>query len=109
MSEVGWDSCVDVEFLFLEYVLATGEVSSLVPLRVAKHQRSGSEALVFAPGRDEVWLPSLAYVFMEHCRANWRAANGEVNDVTTAVEFPYVDVPEMDDLPLQLKKVAGWT
>lgn len=35
---------------------ATGDISSLQPLRVAKCHRLGSEQVVFIPGHDVVWL-----------------------------------------------------
>lgn len=91
------------------YNFATEEAPSLVPSRGARHQCSGSEALVSVPGRDVVWLPSLAYASMKSCRADWRAANGKTIDVPAEVEVPSVIVLEMDDLDLLLEKDAGWT
>lgn len=102
-SKVDRDSYVGMENPFLGYV------SSLPPLRVAKRQRSSSEALVFIIGRDVLWLSGLAYASKESCRAYWRAANGEVTNVLAEAEVPCTDVPDMDDLALLLEKDAGWT
>lgn len=48
---------------------------------------------------------------MESCRADWRAANGEVGtyDVLAKVEAPFVGVFDMDGLALLLEKGDAWT
>lgn len=50
------------------------------------------------------WLSELAYAPMESCRGNWFAASWEVADVSTEVEALSVDVSDVDNLALLLKR-----
>lgn len=84
-SEVCRATYADVEYAFLGYDSASGDVSSLASSPVAKRQRSSSEALVSVPARNVVWLPDLAYASMESYDTDCRAANDEVTDVFAAV------------------------
>lgn len=68
--EVDWDSYVGVKNPFSGYKFSTGELSSLLPSRVARHKSSGPEASVSVPGRDVVWVPGIAYTSMKSCRAD---------------------------------------
>lgn len=106
-SKFDWNTYIGVEHQFFGYNLGTERgVSSLLPFWVASIQLSGSKALVSAPGGDVMWLPELMYASMESCCADWRASYGEVNNGSAEVEFESVDVPEIDNPTLLLRKDA---
>lgn len=59
--QVDWDIYISVEHPFLRKDFPTGDILSLLPSRVAKLLRSGSEKIISIPGCDVMWLRGLAY------------------------------------------------
>lgn len=86
------------------------ELSSLLPLRVAKRLWPESDQLISIPSFVILYLPYLTNVSTESCQSNWQVANGVAlsDDLPKVVKELSVDVAEIDDLTLSLDNDAAW-
>lgn len=74
---------------------------------MVKRQQLGSEHLVSILVRNVMGLPGLAYASAKCSCADWRAANGKVatDDVPAKVKVSSIDVHDVEDLSLLLKRI----
>lgn len=77
--------------------------------RVAKRQRSESEALAPILGFDAMSLPVAGYESTESCNFDWCTAHAEVAIVRAEHEVLFAGVPYKDAFSVLLANDSGWT
>lgn len=80
------------------YGAFTGDISRLLPLRLARGFCLDSKRVPSIPDCDVRWLAGLKYVTMASFLSDWCAANDEVvaNPVSKEANARSADVPDID-------------